>query len=201
MHHSGGKGRIRKVVRNFGLSVGPLILHAHSIHGTSFLMSVLLLIIIVLLVSFVWLLVSPVIMELDTKIPRAEMRWIGIGNLRIWYENEWWFSVRIFFYQKTMRISEMKPAQKKRRRTGNGHARATPPGERLEKIFRVLKTFNVVKWNLAIDTGDFVRNAQLYPLNHHPYAANHLFINFQDQNYLELETRNRPWKILFAFVR
>jgi len=71
----------------------------------------------------------------------------------------------------------------------------------LKKIVRIIKTFRVTEWRLAIDTGDHTRNAQLYPLNFSPRTFRHLYINFSDENYLLLKTRNRPWKILYAFLR
>ena len=71
----------------------------------------------------------------------------------------------------------------------------------LKKIIRIIRTFQVTEWQLAVDTGDHSRNAQLYPLNFLPGAFPHLQINFRDENYLVLKTRNRPWKIVFAFLR
>ena len=69
------------------------------------------------------------------------------------------------------------------------------------KIVRVIKTFRVTKWELAVDSGDYSRNAQLYPLNFLPYTFKHLYVNFRDENYLLLTIRNRPWKILYSFLR
>lgn len=71
----------------------------------------------------------------------------------------------------------------------------------LKKAVRIIKTFRVTEWRLAVDTGDHTRNAQLYPLNFLPGTFRHLQINFRDENYLVLKIRNRPWKILYAFLR
>ena len=71
----------------------------------------------------------------------------------------------------------------------------------LKKLIRVLKTFRITEWQLAVDTGDHTRNAQFYPLNFLPYTYKNLNINFCDENYLVLKIRNRPWKIVFAFLR
>lgn len=71
----------------------------------------------------------------------------------------------------------------------------------LKKIIRVIKTFRVTRWQLAVDTGDYVRNAQLYPLNYTKYTFNHLYINFTGENYLTLTIRNRPWKIIYALLK
>ncbi len=68
-------------------------------------------------------------------------------------------------------------------------------------MIRVLRTFRVTEWRVAIDTGDYARNAQLYPMNFLPYAFKHLDINFRDENFLVLRIRNRPWKMIYAFLR
>ena len=64
-----------------------------------------------------------------------------------------------------------------------------------------MKTFRVTKWELAIDTGDSLRNAWLYPLNFHPGMGRHFCVNFFDETYLLLEIRNAPWRMVRALMR
>ena len=71
----------------------------------------------------------------------------------------------------------------------------------LKKTFRIINTFRVTKWHLAVDTGDHTHNARLYPLNFLPGNFNHLHVNFRNESYLLLKIRNRPWKIINAFLR
>ncbi len=66
---------------------------------------------------------------------------------------------------------------------------------------RVLATFRVEQWQLAIDTGDYVLNAQLYPVNFLPRCYGHLQINFTGENYGYIRIRNRPWQLLYAYLR
>ena len=63
------------------------------------------------------------------------------------------------------------------------------------------KTFRIIKWQIALDTGDSIQNAWLYPLNFFPYTSHHLYINFEEENYLLLEVRNAPWKLAYVFIR
>ncbi|HEY6063946.1 MAG TPA: hypothetical protein VIV35_10080 [Chitinophagaceae bacterium] len=160
-------------------------------------------IVVLLIFILCWLLVSPLVIEIDTRVPHAGLRWVSIGNARIWYENEWWLSMQILFFRKTFRLAEMKSKPKKIK---NGKEKKKP-GKRmkvsrvLRKLWRVVKTFRVTKWQLAVDSGDYTRNAQFYPLNFLPHTFKHMDINFRDENYLLLTIRNRPWKILFAFLR
>jgi hypothetical protein len=155
-----------------------------------------------LILILYWLLVSPLVIEIDTRLPQAELRWISIGNVRIWYENEWWLSMRIFFFRKTIRLAKIKNKSKKNKSPiEKKPKRRMKPKRILVKAWRVIKTFRVTEWRLAVDTGEYVHNAQLYPLNYLPYTFEHLYINFRDENFLVLKIRNRPWKMLYAFLR
>jgi hypothetical protein len=162
------------------------------------------LIVVGVLISLLcWFLFSPLVMKIDTRIPWAVLQWISIGSMRIWYEDEWWLNMRILFYHKTMRLSEIRIKPKKRKDTTEEKksTRKMKLSRLLKKMIRVIKTFRVTEWQLAIDTGDYTRDAQLYPLNFLPYTFQHLHINFFEENYLVLKIRNRPWKILYAFLR
>jgi hypothetical protein len=162
------------------------------------------LIIILLFIGILlgWLLFSLLKLEVDTRIPNAELRWIGVGSVRIWYEDEWWLSIRLFFYRKTIRFTQINTRSEKLNSTAKTEQRKKLKiKRRLKKIIRVIKTFRVIEWQIAIDTGDHTRNAQLYPLNFLSRALGHLSINFRDENFLVLKISNRPWKILYAFLR
>lgn len=163
------------------------------------------LIIILLFIGLLlcWLLVSPLEIEIDTRSPKAELRWLGIGGVKVWYEEEWWLSLRILFYRKTIRFSEIKPKPKKIKEaaTKKKQKRKLKIARMLEKIICVTRTFRVTEWQLAVDTGDHAGNAQLYPLNFLPYTFGHLHVNFRNENFLLLKVRNRPWRILYVFLR
>lgn len=151
-----------------------------------------------------WLLLSPLVLEIDTRGPYAGLKWVGIGTVWIYYDGEWWFRMRIFFYRKTMPITSIRGRSKRieAKKTEKKNARRKMRISRLiGKGIRILKTCNVDEWELAIDTGDYTRNARFFPLNYLPYTINHLFINFTDTNYLVLKIRNRPLKLLYAVFR
>lgn len=150
-----------------------------------------------------WLLVSPLVLEIDSRKPVVMLKWISIGKATIWYDEEGWFSFRVLFFHKTFRLAEIKSKPKK---TGDREKAKTPRKRRnlsrmRKKMVRVLRTFRIEEWRAAIDTGDYSFNAQIYPLNFFPKLRDHLQINFSDENYLYVRMRNRPLKMLYAFLR
>ena len=74
-------------------------------------------------------------------------------------------------------------------------------GRKFRFFLNRLKSFRVIEWCIAIDTGDKIKNGWLYPLNFSPYTRQHLYINFMDENYLVLRIRNAPWMLAFAFLK
>jgi hypothetical protein len=160
-------------------------------------------IILFLLLILCWLLLSNLVIAFDTRTPKAEIQWGTIGKACIWYEDEWWLKIRILFYQKTIRISDIKSKAGKRKIVDE----KKKPKKKfylkfsLAKLFRLINTFRITEWKLAIDTGDHTRNAQLYPMNFFPSVFRHLYINFSNENYLVLKIKNRPWKMLYALLR
>jgi hypothetical protein len=158
----------------------------------------IIILIICLLLGF--LLFSRVVVEVDTRIAKAELSWQGIGMVKVWYEDAWWLNIKVPFYQKTLRFADMKKSKKPEDKPGK--KRNERPGmiRMLRKTLKVIRTFRVIEWQLAIDTGDYSSNAQLYPLNFARRSFGHLNINFRDENFLVLKIHNRPWKILYAFL-
>jgi hypothetical protein len=160
-------------------------------------------ILLVLLLLISWILLAPLVIQLDTRIPEAGLRWKSIGQVKIWHDGEWWLSMQLLFYRKTIRMDGRKSNPKK---NSTVPASGKQPKKRkishlFTRIVRVITSFRVKEWKLVVDTGDYTRNAKLYPLNFMPYTHEHLFINFNGENYLALQIMNRPWKILYAFLR
>lgn len=149
------------------------------------------------------LLLSPFSVVVDTRVPAATFKWQNIGRAVIWYDEEWRLYIQLFFYSKTTSIRQLKnkSAKKKKASKKAKENKKRNTFLQINKLLRVLKSFRVTEWELAIDTGDYTRNAQLYPLNFIPYAFEHLQINFTGDNYLLLKIRNRPVNILVAYFR
>ncbi|RIV34255.1 hypothetical protein D2V08_09515 [Flagellimonas lutimaris] len=82
-------------------------------------------------------------------------------------------------------------------------SKKTKPKRRIKfrQMVRLLKSFEVKRFALDMDTGDYVVNAKMYPifvfLNQ--YVAS-FHINFENHNRLVVDIRNRPYRILKTFI-
>ena len=180
-----------------------LVIHYLARLLNLYIMAWWIIVLLLLLFFICWILISPVEVEIDSRIPHAKLQWFGIGRASLWYDDEWRLSMYILFFRKTIRLSEIKKKPQKKR----AEPRTKKPKKRkyirtlLTKTVRIIKTFRVTDWQLAIDTGDQTCNAQLYPLNFLPGTFRHLHINFSTESYLLLKIRNRPWKMVYEFLR
>jgi hypothetical protein len=148
-----------------------------------------------------WLLLAPLQLQIDTRIPEISFRWISVGKAKIVYEQDkWWLKISVFFFFKQWDLEGLifKPKKKVRK---NRPKKKRDLSKWLRKLFNLTKTFRVTKWRIAIDTGDDVRNAWLYSLNFYPGISPHFYVNFFDESYLLLEIRNAPWKMVYALMK
>ena len=104
---------------------------------------------------------------------------------------------QFFVYPLKKKKSARKKLKKKRK--------PKAPYKNLKKggqwVIRFLRSFKIKEFQLNVDTGDFVRNAQLYPIfgfiNHYYLPCS---INFQGVNTFVLDLRSRPWNIIKSFI-
>lgn len=165
---------------------------------------VVLLIISGLLCLFVCIvLIAPMTLEIDTERACAVLYWVGIGHIRIWHEEEWWLSMRVLFYRKTIAFSKLKKTSRKVTVAKEEGRRQR--GMRRKSIFvrlrNVAGTLRVTECRFFVDTGDFYWNARLFPLNFVPNGYGQLNINFYGKNSLFIKVKGRPWKMLIAFLQ
>jgi len=164
---------------------------------------IIILILSILFVLVAWLLLSGLSLEIDTRIPQASFRWYSVGTARVWFEEEWWLNYQVLFFRKKIRLSQLGSGKKKKPKK-TVTTRKKKSGKRLKrlsKILKVLRSFTVEEWKLALDTDDYTVNARLYPLNFLPVARQHVLVNFSGENYFFVRISNRPWKILYAFLK
>jgi hypothetical protein len=148
-----------------------------------------------------WLLLAPLQLQIDTRIPEISLRWISVGKAKMVYEqNRWRLKISVFFFLKQWELEDLFFKPKKKVKKGRPKTK-TDHSKWFGKLLNVIKTFRVTKWRIAIDTSDDVRNAWLYSLNYYPGIGRHFWVNFVDENYFLLEIRNTPWRLVKAFMK
>lgn len=143
-------------------------------------------------------------MEADSRVPYIRFSWKGVGGAEIFYREDWLLKWNFLFFGKTMELgkqSKKKKFEKPVKRTKKKEKKKMQPVKMFRKIVRVIKTFRVDYWQLAIDTGDNTLNAKLYPANFLPGCRGHLQVNFNGVNHLRFRIRNRAWNVLIAWFR
>jgi hypothetical protein len=184
------------------------IVHDDSSHFiAAFYSSILLMLwIILLLLLFIpaWVLLSPLEFQIDTRVPVIMLQWKSMGSATLLYEDEeWWLKVRVLFFSKKWNLVQMIFADRKKRKKKNlsrkkrGRKKSIP----VLKFYKILKTFQIVQWQIAFCSDDNTKNARCYYLNFLPSTRKHVQINFFDENYLVLIIRNRAWRMAYAFLK
>jgi len=156
------------------------------------------------LIVLIWLLLTPMEVQIDSRIPQVLIRWAGIGQgACIQKDDTWLLSAKILFFKKTWPLSELISRKPKT----NKHIHKTVTQKLikrtidLNKIFLLIRTFRVVHWQTAIDTNDPVHNAWLYALNFLPCTKQYLYINYHGANYLSITIRSKLWKLLYTWIK
>lgn len=147
------------------------------------------------------LLLLPVECVVDTRIPALYAKWAILKVTITYLNNEWRLCYSILFFKNTVTLArKAQPASKKNIATGKKKA-TSKRSLKIKKMWRVIKTVRVTRWQLALDTGDWVVNGWLYPLNFLPALQHHVCINFKGENYLFLRLKCIPLQALLALIK
>jgi hypothetical protein len=149
-----------------------------------------------------WILLSPLQFEIDTRVPIVMVQWKSIGHATLFYEDEvWWLQIRVLFFYKKWNLFQMIFANKKKKVAQNRRRKKERKHLPVLKFFKILKTFQIVQWEIAFSADDNSKNAFWYCLNFFPLTSGHVRINFFDENYLVLIIRNKASRMAYAFIK
>ena len=163
------------------------------------LVSIILLVISAIIV---YLLFVQLVLYIDTGTNEYHVRVKGLMKANIIPHKEELIQIRIrtlfmnfYFYPINKIGTSTKPSVTKK--LGNKKKRQLG----FRKGLRILRTFEVKRFYIDIDTGNCITNAKLYPL----FAllnqkSGNFRINFEGKNQLILHLQNRPIHILKSFI-
>ena len=197
---------IRNNYRSLCLITTLIATIAHRHCFTVFYAAILLMLTIVIITFFslllCWFLLAPFEFSVDTRLPQALLRWAGIGKIMIIYDNGiWWVKLQVLFFKKEWMLQQLFSVEKKISQPVKPVKKKKAKQIPWHKFFKILKTFRVVQWQIAADTGNYPVNARLFPLNFYPPFRDHININFNNINYFVFSCRNAPWRILYAWIK
>jgi hypothetical protein len=164
---------------------------------------VLTIALIIFLMVIISLLLVPIKFYVNTTTQQYYLQIMGLAKVSIEADEIQWIRLKLkvlffsfFFYplkaigSRKEKIKKVNPKKKKSRNRMN-----------YKTFIRIMKSFNVEKFYLNIDTGNCIYNANLYPLfallN---YRMEGFRINFRGNNQLQLVVKNRPIRIIKAFI-
>lgn len=153
-----------------------------------------------------WLLLSPLTVMLDTRVPELFIRWKGIMAARLVYDgHDPWLYLQFLFIRHRWRLGAGKRKSRRTdalgKTTGIKRRKSKMPGRLLPGMVRVVKSFRIAVLEIAIDTGNPVTNAQIFPLNFLPYPSGRsVYVNFEDRSFLVIRAGSTLWRMLKAWL-
>lgn len=167
----------------------------------------LLIILSIILGVFLYALLAPVVLDINTKqnLYRVRFHWLAWG--RIYFVGfEPWMEVKVAWWHKQFNLLEMPKSREKK--TEKPAEKPVVKKKKRQKIKwatvkALLRSFKVEKFSWHLDTGDYALNGQLYPIFWwYAYKSGHdVGVNFEDDNSLELTVKNSGWRLLLAFIK
>lgn len=148
----------------------------------------------------------PIELEVDTNNDVYRIQWRGIFGLRALPEStRWRFFFKVFFIEKEWRreaetVAAEKPAPRKATQKKSKSTMSLKQGWQLVK--NMLRSIEVRRCYIALDTDDFARNAVLFPVFFLlSNGRRRLIINFNGMQVIQLHLQTRLYRVVGAFLR
>ena len=148
------------------------------------------------------LLFTPIVLCLDTATKQYYLQFKGLAKASfVAHEEEiLQIKLKIFFWKKDIFLLRSLRSLKSKKKS-KSKSRKFLQSNNYRKGMKILKSFEIERIAVNIDTGDVILNTKLYPiftlLN---YKYGNFNINFQGRNQLALYIQNRPIHIIKSFI-
>lgn len=159
-----------------------------------------LLTLLLLLGILLWL---PIELEIDTNRSIYRARWRGLLGFRgVPTESGWQWFFQFLFFEKKWKLQEKKPKPPKKKKRKKKKGLPISPKQMFALAKKLIQTFKVIRFRINWDTGDFVKNAYLYPLFHVlSRGRRQLHINFTGNQELCIHLQTRLVLLAGAFLQ
>lgn len=165
----------------------------------------IILILVFLLV--LWALWAPITLFIDSTQSEYRITWGRVLEVVGLADKDWkvYLQIRVFFYTTTIPLFPGTSGRKKPHR--KKPAKKKKPGTlSFQKVFgagkRILRSFNIIQWEVDIDTDDYVLNAYLWPFFYllTRTKGGYWNINFEGRMLFKCIIQNRLARIGWAFL-
>ena len=156
----------------------------------------------VLILLIVVLLILPVVIEVNSDRDMYRVRIPGLLNIQLLPGSDGWRLVfRLFWWKREWTARMLWSRERGKAKKTRKRARKLRPATIWRKARRLLASFQIRRFNLILDTDDYILNAYLYPVftfltGHNRYLA----INFIGRNSVDIFITNRMWKVVWALI-
>ena len=160
-------------------------------------------VLILLFLLIMYLLFVPINLFIDTGSNQYYLQLKGLAKVYLEGHKEEVIRIKLrtlfmrFYFYPLRKFSRAKKKSQKKEVVSKKKRK----GIDLKKGIRILRSFQVKRLLVEMDTGNCISNAKLYPafafLNHHVGAFS---INFEGRNRLAIHLQNRPINIIKSFI-
>lgn len=160
-----------------------------------------------IIATFIWLLLAPVTLVINTLESRYYLGFQGLARVN-WQPEDWSFQIKLPLYSFRVDPWKSSPGKKQMpsRKSKKGNKSRRKPSLGFKKGILLARdiwsSFEVRVFKLEVDTGDYTMNAKLVPLMLFlSRGQNQLTTNYQGVCSLHLEIENRLIRVVKPLVR
>lgn len=156
---------------------------------------------VVFFLVVVYLLLVPIVLYVDTITDQYYLRLKGFAKATFEGNKEELIHVRLKVLFLNFSFYPLRTSSFKIKKTKEAKVKKSQKKIGYRNGIRLLKSFQIKRFLLNIDTGNCIANAKLYPLFAFlNYRIGGFNVNFEGKNQLVLHIQNRPIHIIKSFV-
>lgn len=163
----------------------------------------LFMLLILLLLIITYLLLVSIVLYIDTSTNQYFIKIKGLAKVSLETDEIEIFKVHLkvlffnFFFYPLKKIKLERRNKVKGKTSKKKRFKSVP----IKKILSVINSCKVRRFQLNVDTGDYILNSKLYPIfTFLNYKSGGFHINFQGKNQMVLLMHNRPFYIIKSFI-
>jgi hypothetical protein len=155
----------------------------------------------VLLVVALFLLFSPIVLDLNSETGKCELRWAGVGTMKVTLDDERiLLRFRIAGYRFTLDPAEGKHQLPRSKPGTVQQKKKLTLRHIIGKSRMLLHSFHVRDFHCDFDSNDYLLNSWLFPVAHWLDPSHRKWnINFNGRNAVALKIENNLWRLLRAW--